>query len=34
VLYSDALTDEEGDSPTYIDLIHYNLRQRASALTS
>jgi zinc/manganese transport system substrate-binding protein len=34
VLYSDALTDEKGDSPTYIDLIRHNLRQLANALTS
>jgi zinc/manganese transport system substrate-binding protein len=34
VLYSDALTDEKGDAPTYIDLIRHNLRQLASALTS
>jgi len=34
LLYSDALTDEKGDSPTYIDLIRHNLRQLASALTS
>jgi zinc/manganese transport system substrate-binding protein len=34
VLYSDALTDEKGDAPTYIDLIRHNLRQLAAALTS
>jgi zinc/manganese transport system substrate-binding protein len=33
VLYSDALTDVNGDAPTYIDLIRHNLRQLA-ALTS
>lgn len=33
VLYSDALTEEKGDAPTYIDLIRHNLRQLA-ALTS
>jgi len=32
-LYSDALTDEHGDAPTYIDLIRHNLKQLASALT-
>jgi zinc/manganese transport system substrate-binding protein len=34
VLYSDALTDGNGDATTYIDLIRHNLRQLASALTS
>jgi len=34
VLYSDALTDEKGDAPTYIDLIRHNLRQLASAQTT
>jgi zinc/manganese transport system substrate-binding protein len=33
VLYSDALTGEKGEAPTYIDLIRHNLRQLA-ALTS
>ena len=33
-LYSDALTDEKGDAPTYIDLIRHNLRQLAAALVS
>jgi zinc/manganese transport system substrate-binding protein len=33
-LYSDALTEEKGDAPTYIDLIRHNLRQLAAALVS
>jgi zinc/manganese transport system substrate-binding protein len=32
LLYSDALTDSQGDAPTYIDLIRHNLRQLAAAL--
>jgi zinc/manganese transport system substrate-binding protein len=31
-LYSDALTDEKGPAPTYIDLIRHNVRQIAAAL--
>lgn len=31
-LYSDALTDEKGDAPTYIALISHNLKQLADAL--
>ena len=31
-LYSDALTDEKGDAPTYIALIRHNLKQLADAL--
>ena len=33
-LYSDALTEEKGDAPTYIELIRHNLKQLADALTS
>jgi zinc/manganese transport system substrate-binding protein len=33
-LYSDALTDEKGDAPTYIDLIRHNLKRLASALSN
>jgi zinc/manganese transport system substrate-binding protein len=33
-LYSDALTDENGDAPTYIDLVRHNLRQLSSALSN
>jgi zinc/manganese transport system substrate-binding protein len=31
-LYSDALTDEKGDAPTYIDMVRHNIRTLASAL--
>jgi zinc/manganese transport system substrate-binding protein len=31
-LYSDALTDDKGEAPTYIDLIRHNVRQLAAAL--
>ena len=31
-LYSDALTDEKGDSPTYIDMVRHNIRTLTSAL--
>jgi zinc/manganese transport system substrate-binding protein len=31
-LYSDALTDEKGAAPTYIDMIRYNIKQLVSAL--
>ena len=34
VLYSDALTDENGDAPTYIDLVRHNVKQLAGALLS
>jgi zinc/manganese transport system substrate-binding protein len=33
-LYSDALTDEKGSAPTYIDLIRHNIKALTSALTS
>jgi zinc/manganese transport system substrate-binding protein len=33
-LYSDALTDEKGDAPTYIDLVRNNLRQLSSTLSN
>lgn len=33
-LYSDALTDEKGEAPTYIDLIRHNIKALTSALTS
>ncbi len=33
-LYSDALTGEKGDAPTYIDLIRHNIRTLSAALTS
>jgi zinc/manganese transport system substrate-binding protein len=31
-LYSDALTDEKGDAPTYIDMVRHNIRTLTSAL--
>jgi zinc/manganese transport system substrate-binding protein len=34
VLYSDALTDADGEAPTYIDLIRHNVKQLAGALLS
>lgn len=33
-LYSDALSDEKGDVPTYIDLIRHNIRTLSAALMS
>ena len=33
-LYSDALTDEKGAAPTYLDMMRHNVKQLASALTS
>jgi len=33
-LYSDALTDEKGDAPTYIDMVRHNIKTLASALAS
>jgi zinc/manganese transport system substrate-binding protein len=33
-LYSDTLTDEKGDAPTYIDMVRHNIRTLASALAS
>lgn len=33
-LYSDALTDEKGDAPTYLDLMRHNVRQLVAALAS
>jgi ABC-type Zn uptake system ZnuABC Zn-binding protein ZnuA len=31
-LYSDALTGEKGDAPTYIELMRHNVKQLAAAL--
>ena len=31
-LYSDSLTDEKGDAPTYIDMVRHNIRAMRSAL--
>jgi zinc/manganese transport system substrate-binding protein len=33
-LYSDALTDEKGPAPTYIDMMRHNVKQLAEALMS
>jgi zinc/manganese transport system substrate-binding protein len=33
-LFSDALTDEKGDAPTYIDMVRHNIRTLSAALTS
>jgi len=33
-LYSDALTDEKGPAPTYIDMMRYNVKQLRTALMS
>ena len=33
-LYSDALTDEKGVAPTYLDMMRHNVKQLAAALTS
>jgi zinc/manganese transport system substrate-binding protein len=33
-LYSDALTDEKGAAPTYIDMMKHNIRTLGAALTS
>ena len=31
-LFSDALTDEKGPAPTYIDMMRYNIKALTSAL--
>ncbi|MEH2472312.1 zinc/manganese transport system substrate-binding protein [Nitrobacteraceae bacterium AZCC 2161] len=33
-LYSDSLTQENGDAPTYIDMVRHNIKALTSALTS
>jgi len=33
-LYSDALTDEKGAAPSYLDMMRHNVKQLAAALTS
>jgi zinc/manganese transport system substrate-binding protein len=33
-LYSDSLSDEKGDAPTYIDMVRHNIRTLTSALAS
>ncbi len=32
-LYSDSLTDEKGDAPTYIDMVRHNIKALTHALT-
>jgi zinc/manganese transport system substrate-binding protein len=31
-LYSDSLTGEKGDAPTYIDMVRHNIKALTSAL--
>ncbi len=33
-IYSDALTDEKGPAPTYIDMFRHNIKALSTALTS
>jgi zinc/manganese transport system substrate-binding protein len=33
-LYSDSLTDEKGDAPTYIDMVRHNIKALTSALAN
>ena len=33
-LYSDSLTDEKGDAPTYIELVRHNIKALTSALAN
>jgi zinc/manganese transport system substrate-binding protein len=33
-LYSDSLTDEKGDAPTYIDMVRHNIKTLISALAN
>jgi zinc/manganese transport system substrate-binding protein len=33
-LYSDSLTDEKGESPTYIDMVRHNIKALTSALAN
>jgi zinc/manganese transport system substrate-binding protein len=33
-LYSDALTDEKGPAPTYLDMMRHNVEQLAHVLMS
>jgi zinc/manganese transport system substrate-binding protein len=33
-LYSDSLTDEKGEAPTYIDMVRHNIKALTSALTN
>jgi zinc/manganese transport system substrate-binding protein len=33
-LYSDSLTDEKGDAPTYIDMVKHNIKALTGALAN
>ena len=33
-LFSDALSDDKGPAPTYIDMMRHNVKQLSAALTS
>jgi zinc/manganese transport system substrate-binding protein len=33
-LYSDSLTAENGDAPTYIDMVRHNIKALTSALAN
>jgi zinc/manganese transport system substrate-binding protein len=33
-LYSDSLTREKGEAPTYIDMVRHNIKALTSALTN
>ena len=33
-LYSDSLTDEKGDAPTYIDMVRHNIKALTGALAN
>jgi zinc/manganese transport system substrate-binding protein len=33
-LYSDSLTGEKGEAPTYIDMVRHNIRALTRALTN
>jgi zinc/manganese transport system substrate-binding protein len=33
-LYSDSLTGEKGDAPTYIDMVRHNIRALTGALAN
>ncbi len=33
-LFSDSLSDEKGDAPTYIDMVRHNIKALTSALAN
>jgi zinc/manganese transport system substrate-binding protein len=33
-LYSDSLTEENGEAPTYIDMVRHNIKALTSALAN